>query len=126
MTATTTAERYFEVLPVRAGRRVALEWLPTPRDLPAADETLPQAGFVVLTGSRDRTSYAVTESGERYGRCFTLSKSGGKGTDARREAYVIVCDNDGTHGRCECEGFRARGTCRHVDCVESLIYNKWL
>ncbi len=124
--APAPVKRWEDLLPKRGGKSISLHWFPTPRDFPAPGETLPQAGFVVLTSGRDRTTYAVTESPESHGRCVCLSKSRGKGTDKSRAAYVVVCDHDGTHGRCECEGWRRYGYCKHLDTVQTLIMNRWL
>jgi hypothetical protein len=123
---TTTQEPLVDILPKRKGGRQTLRWLPTPEDFPAEGRALPQAGFVTLSSARDETTYCVTESAETHGRCVLLRKVSGRGTDKDRDSYLVICDRDGTHGRCECAGWKRHGTCKHVDCIETLIANRWL
>ncbi len=120
------AKRFLDVLPVRGGRRIALEWTPFDSDGPEPGGNLPLVGHVVLTGARDRTTYRVTECPDEHGRSVVMTKVEGKGTDARREWYILRCDRDGTHGRCDCQGFVKWANCKHADTLETLVANEWL
>lgn len=118
--AQPAAKRCIDVLPVRGGKRQALEWLAHSSDFEHGE------GFAIITSDRDRTAYAVSAAPDTSGLCFLFTKVGGKGTDKTRESYLIVCDRDGTHGRCECKGWTKWGWCKHADTVESLVTNRWV
>ena len=91
---------------------MALEWIPAP-----ADPRTRLLGYAVITGPRDRTSYAVTELpiGNGWtGRGFLFSKVGGKGTDPSAERYCVFVGttSDGpTPQPCECRGSVRWGWC---------------
>lgn len=124
--AASTPTKGIDVLPIRGGKRIALEWFPHTEDAPTGGRALPLAGYVRLTSDRDRTSYAVTECPDEHGRSVVFSKVGGKGTDRKREWYVLRCDRDGTHAKCDCEGHTRHGHCKHADSLETLVANRWL
>ena len=119
-TTDTTTRRFLDVLPVRGGKRQALEWMPHSDDFAHGE------GFVVLTSARDRTAYAVAQ-----GPCdgpllsFVFTKVGeSRGTDAGRSAYLLTCTVNGNEAKCDCRGHQRWGWCRHSDALSTLFLNK--
>jgi hypothetical protein len=122
-TSETTATTYLDVLPVRGGKRQAMEWMPHTSDFAHGE------GFVILTSKTDRTSYAVSECPEATGRCFLFSKvKPGTGTAKNKDSYIVRCLTAGDKDvdTCECDGFRRWGWCKHSDAARTLLMNRWL
>lgn len=114
--------KFVDVLPVRGGNRIALEWLPHVEEMAHGE------GFVVLTSKRDRTAYSVAQyPGESMLLGFAFTKVGGKvGTDRGRNSYILTCTRNGNDAKCDCRGFERHGACKHADALETLFLNKWL
>lgn len=110
-----------DVLPLRAGKRGALKWIPHASDFAHG------AGFVVLTMDRDTTSYSVTEFPTgRDDRGFMLTKVSGRGTDKKMSGYAVFCGANPERDACECSGHRRHGSCKHADAARTLLLNGWL
>ncbi len=123
MDATTTpAPKFYDVLPIRGGKRVALEWMP------AAEDFTTLAGYCVLTSDRDRTGYSVSEFPVGWnGRGFQFTKVSGTGSDPTQESYSVFCGKGAPdHSQCECQGFLRWGWCKHSDAILTLIANEWI
>lgn len=111
-----------DVLPLHAGKRAALKWIPSTSDYSH------QAGFAVVDDDKLTTAYCVSETPCSIGRSFFFSKVGGKtaGTDKTRAGYVVEAGPTGATDRCECRSWQVRGVCRHLDTIRTLIANGWV
>lgn len=85
----------------------------------------PVAGMLTITGKRCHCRYRVEESpADMPGRSFTLVKVDA-GSDKSEGHYSCFV---GTHGQrlCDCRGFAATGSCKHISSILSLIEAKQL
>ena len=119
---TTEPPKWYDILPTRGGKHYALEWLPHSVDFEHGE------GFAILTGPRDRTSYAVSmcNSPNPWLLSFCFTKVQGRGTDKTRESYIVTCSRTGTDAKCECKGWERWRWCKHADTLETLFANRWL
>jgi hypothetical protein len=64
---------------------------------------------VVIRDGDQEAHYVVSPLPADFGRAFTVEKF----LPNERPTYTVLLADDGKH-QCECKGFCARGTCRHI------------
>lgn len=104
---------YTELLPAtKSEKHGALTW-----EAATDNATSPVAGILTLTGKRNHCRYRVEEFPADHGRGFMLFKLDA-GTDKSEERYACLV---GDHAKlCECRGFAATGSCKHVAALAEL------
>jgi hypothetical protein len=110
MTATFT-----ELLPpTKSEKHGALTWEPA-----TDNDTSPVAGALTITGKRCHCRYRVEGFPADHGRGFMLFKIDA-GTDRTEERYACLVGSHGTN-LCECRGFLATGSCKHLAALLALV-----
>ncbi len=106
-----------DLLPLRAGKRGVLVWMPCPE--PAGH----LAGFARLEMPGDTATYSVSECPCTRGRVLFVRRLEPRPGKRPNPGYAVQCI-DGAALYCDCEA--RTPYCRHRDLADALLANGWV